>query len=138
MFRYTFGFTVFARIVLELVHSVRLPQNTGRPIVRSVLQLTHITTRTKYHEVQSFRFQVSRLEIRHKISLQTWNLKPGTFDLIDLAVASCPLEKRYALGAMLYAFLNTEPPASRGPEPVLSFPLVFGRRRPQPQKTLPL
>ena len=129
---------MFALIVLGWVHSVRLDKNTGRSLVRSVLQLTHITTRTKYHEVQSFRFQASRLEIRHKISLQTWNLKPETFDLIDLAVASCPLEKRYALSAMLYAFLNTEPPASRGPEPVLSFPLVFGRRRPQPQKTLPL
>ena len=129
---------MFALIVLGLVHSVRLDKNTGRSLVRSVLQLTHITTRIKYHEVQSFRFQVSSLEMRHKISQQTWNLKPGTFDLIDLAVASCPLEKRHALGAMLYALFNTGPPASKGPEPVLSFPLVFGRRRPQPQKTLPL
>ncbi len=49
VFRYTFGLTVFARIVLELVHSVRLPQNTGKPIVRSVLQLTHIMTPIRYH-----------------------------------------------------------------------------------------
>jgi hypothetical protein len=93
VFRYTFGFTVFARIVLELVHSVRLPQNTGRPIVRSVLQLTHIMTRIGYHWVQSFRFQVSSLEIRHNISQQTWNLKPGTLNLIDLALHSCPLAR---------------------------------------------
>jgi hypothetical protein len=64
VFQYTFRFTVLAGIVLELVHPVRPPQNTGSSIVRSVLQLTHIMTPRRERCVSSLSPELSTLLIR--------------------------------------------------------------------------